>query len=75
MQSLESLWPKRVIHIPRNGAIFDPDDRSLIISAHPKDTRVMVDDSGMINILIENLADGIEIVHESDELWWPIQEK
>jgi hypothetical protein len=58
-----------------NGAFFDPSDSSLVVSAWPKDIRIMNDDSGMIHIMVENLSDGIEIVHESEDIWWPIKEK
>jgi hypothetical protein len=55
-----------------NGAIFNPEDSSLIISARADDIRVFAESDGLITIAIVNLDEGIEIVHDSDELWWPV---
>ena len=57
----------------KNGAIFDPVDRSLIICAKVGDVCVFPESDGRITIAISKLEDGIEIVHEGeDELWWPV---
>lgn len=57
----------------RNGAIFDPVDKSLVISAKVGDIFVIPESDGRITIGISKLDDGIEIVHEDDStLWWPV---
>lgn len=59
----------------RTAAIFNPDDKSLIIYADPRDLKLFSDDAGMVSIVVDNLIDGIEIIHERGEIWWPIPEK
>ena len=57
----------------KNGAIFDPVDRSLIVSARVGDVCVFPESGGRITIAISKLDDGIEIVHEDENaLWWPV---
>jgi hypothetical protein len=56
-----------------NGAIFDPVDKSLVISARVGDICVFPESDGRITIAIAKLEDGIEIVHEDEGvLWWPV---
>jgi hypothetical protein len=55
-----------------NGAIFDPDDRSLIISAKVGDVNVFPEAGGRITIAVSALEDGIEIINSKRELWWPV---
>lgn len=56
----------------KNGAIFNPEDKTLVISARVKDVRVFPESDGHLTIAVENLTDGIEIVHDDDRLWWPV---
>jgi hypothetical protein len=55
-----------------NGAIFNPEDNSLVISAKPGDIRFFGESDGRITIAVANVKDGIEIVHSEDRLWWPV---
>jgi hypothetical protein len=55
-----------------NGAIFNPDDKSMVISARAGDICVFPETDGRITIAVANLSDGIEIVHENEDLWWPV---
>lgn len=56
-----------------NGAMFNPDDRSLVISVRPEDVKVFPDlDEGLLVIAVANLDDGIEIFHDSDRIWRPV---
>lgn len=55
-----------------NGAIFDPKDKSMVISAKVQDIAVIPEGGGRVTIAITNLTDGIEIVHEDRRLWWPV---
>ena len=55
-----------------NGAIFDPVDRSLIVVAKIADVNVFPESDGRIALTISKLDQGIEIVHDDEEvLWWP----
>jgi len=57
----------------RNGAIFDPVDKSLVISAKVADIFVLPESDGRVTIGIAKLDEGIEIVHDEEEaLWWPV---
>jgi hypothetical protein len=56
-----------------NGAMFNPQDKSLVISVRPNDVKVFPDmDEGLLVIAVANLDDGIEIFHDSDAIWWPV---
>lgn len=55
-----------------NGAIFDPDDRSLIISAKIEDVNVFPEAGGRVTIAISDVNDGIEIINSKKDLWWPV---
>ena len=55
-----------------NGAIFNPQDKSLVISVRVGDVWVLPDGDGRITIAVADLADGIEIVHDDEALWWPV---
>lgn len=56
-----------------NAAMFNPEDKSLVISVRPDDVKVFPDhDAGLLTIAVANLAEGIEIFHDSDALWWPV---
>jgi hypothetical protein len=55
-----------------NGAIFDPMDKSLVISAKVADIFVLPESDGRVTIGISKLDEGIEIVHEDSALWWPV---
>jgi len=55
-----------------NGAIFDPQDKSLVISVRVGDICVIPEADGRITIAVANLSDGIEIVHDDEALWWPV---
>jgi hypothetical protein len=55
-----------------NGAIFDPESRSLVISAKVDDVQVYPDSDGRLTIAVCRLEEGIEIVHSSERLWWPV---
>jgi hypothetical protein len=57
----------------KNGAIFDPVDKSLVISAKVEDIFVLPESDGRVTIGISKLHEGIEIVHEDEDvLWWPV---
>lgn len=57
-----------------NAALFNPEDRSLVISVRPDDVKVFPDhDAGLLTIAVANLNEGIEIYHDdADALWWPV---
>jgi hypothetical protein len=55
-----------------NGAIFNPSDKMLIVSARIEDVKLFDVSEGHVSIAISHLADGIEIVNDNDELWWPV---
>lgn len=56
----------------KNGAIFNPEDKTLVISARVKDVQVFPESDGLLTIAVTNFTDGIEIVHDGDEIWWPV---
>lgn len=55
-----------------NGAIFNPEDKSLVIAVKVKDVKVFYESGGLITIAIANMDDGIDIVHNGERLWWPV---
>lgn len=55
-----------------NGALFDPDDKTLIISARIGDVIILPGADSQITIVVADLMDGIEIVNSNDCLWWPV---
>lgn len=55
-----------------NGAIFDPKEKSMVISVKVQDITVLPEGDGRVTIAIANLVDGIEIVHEDRRIWWPV---
>lgn len=56
----------------RNGAIFNPEDKSLVIAVKVKDVKVFYESDGLLTIALANLDDGIEIIHDGGKLWWPV---
>jgi len=56
-----------------NGAIFDPVDKTLVISVRVGDVSVFPEGDGRLTIAVKSLEEGIEIVHDDEEaLWWPV---
>lgn len=55
-----------------NGAIFNPEDKSLVIAVKVKDVKVFYESDGLLTIALANMSDGIEIVHTGEQLWWPV---
>jgi hypothetical protein len=56
-----------------NGAIFDPADKTLVISVRVGDVSVFPESDGRLTIAVKSLEEGIEIVHDDEEaLWWPV---
>ena len=55
-----------------NGAIFDPESKSLVVSARASDIQVFTGEDGRITEAVAHLDGGIEIVHSADRLWWPL---
>jgi hypothetical protein len=56
-----------------NGAIFDPVDKTLVISVKVGDVSVFPESDGRLTIAVTHLDEGIEIVHDDEEaLWWPV---
>ena len=56
-----------------NGAIFDPEGKTLVISVRVADVSVFPEGDGRFTIAVKNLEEGIEIVHDDEEaLWWPV---
>jgi hypothetical protein len=54
-----------------NGALFDPDTQTLIISASLEDLSMWDEDPNRVAIRVENLDEGIEIIDQHDRLWRP----
>lgn len=55
----------------RNGAMFDPEDRVLIISARIVDVSVVAGRGGKtVTIAVMNLDDGIEIIYDEMQKLW-----
>lgn len=53
-----------------NGAVFDPQDRTLIVSAKLADVTIATSPKdGTVVIAVLNLDEGIEIVHENPRIW------
>lgn len=55
-----------------NGAMFNPEDKTLVVSARATDVRTFPETDGYITIAIVNLDEGIEVTHDSERLWWPV---
>ena len=55
-----------------NGGVLDPNGHKLLISARVEDITVFRDEDGTVSIGVSNFTDGIEVVHDSDQLWWPV---
>lgn len=56
-----------------NGAILNPSESVLMVSARVSDISVIREDrEGWVTIVINQLTDGIEIISDRDDLWWPV---
>lgn len=55
-----------------NAAIFDPESHELVVYTSVSDVKVIPNSDGVVAICFSNLIEGIEIVHSSDRLWWPV---
>ncbi len=56
-----------------NGAIFDPANHQLVVSAKIADIGIMPPDGDEVTIVIDRLLEGIEIVHDDDRIWRPVE--
>lgn len=55
-----------------NGAFFDPELRTLVISANLRDILLQEEDKDRVVLTVTGLDEGIEIVHNHDRLWRPV---
>lgn len=55
-----------------NEGILNPETGVIMISCEAKDLIIEREGPGRITLLIDNFSGGIEIIHSSDRLWWPV---